>query len=209
MLKFRTLFLAFKYNTVVTYFQHSVLSIIFAWSTRSMCCHSTDKEFWSKAELYLSSRIQYVSNTETKIQLWTMFWGPAAEGSFHPKIAFILNCLYASALVGISVSNLARQQLVQNTLARVVAQKSRFCHITPILADLHWLPCSSQNKFQDCYYHFQGTAFPTAILSRCPCPMVCAHVIPAIFFLVNIHSLTKNCIGKVQVLLIRCLRNLE
>ena len=28
---------------------------------------------------------------------------------------------------------------VQNTLARVVAQKPRFCHITPVLSDLHWL----------------------------------------------------------------------
>ena len=37
-----------------------------------------------------------------------------------------------SLLAGTSVSNLARLQLVQNTLARVVAQKSRFCHITPI-----------------------------------------------------------------------------
>ena len=39
-----------------------------------------------------------------------------------------------------SVSNLARLQPVQNTLARVVTQKSRFCRITPVLADLHWLP---------------------------------------------------------------------
>ena len=29
---------------------------------------------------------------------------------------------------------------VQNTLARVVTQKPRFCHITPVLSDLHWLP---------------------------------------------------------------------
>ena len=39
-----------------------------------------------------------------------------------------------------SVSNLARLQLVQNTLARVVTEKSRFCHITPVLSDLDWLP---------------------------------------------------------------------
>ena len=35
-----------------------------------------------------------------------------------------------SLLAGASVSNLARSLLVQNTLARVVAQKLRFCHIT-------------------------------------------------------------------------------
>ena len=116
-----------------------------------------------------------------------------------------------SLLAGTSFSNLARLQLVQNTLARVVAQKSRVCHITPILADLHCLPvCSSQNKFQNCYYRFQGIAFPTAILSRRPCPTVCPHAITAIiFFLDNMHSLTKNCNGKVQVFLIRCLGHLE
>ena len=44
-----------------------------------------------------------------------------------------------SILAGTSVSNLARLQRVQNTLARVVAQKKpRFCHITPVLSDLHW-----------------------------------------------------------------------
>ena len=45
-----------------------------------------------------------------------------------------------SLLAGIFVSNLARLQLVQNTLARVVAKKSRFDHITPVLSRLHWLP---------------------------------------------------------------------
>ena len=65
-------------------------------------------------------------------------------------------------LAGTSVSNLARLQLVQNTLARVVTQKSHFCRITPVLADQ--LPV--RHTFQDCYYRFQGIAFPTAILSR-------------------------------------------
>ena len=45
-----------------------------------------------------------------------------------------------SLLAGTSVSNQACLQHVQNTLARVVAQKPRFCHITPVLSDLHWLP---------------------------------------------------------------------
>ena len=57
-----------------------------------------------------------------------------------------------SLLVGTSVSNLARLQLVQNTLARVVAQKSRFCHITPILADLHWLPVRHRINFKIARY---------------------------------------------------------
>ena len=53
-----------------------------------------------------------------------------------------------SLLAGTSASNLARLQLVQNTLARVVAQKSRYCHITPVLAGLHWLPVRHQINFK-------------------------------------------------------------
>ena len=45
-------------------------------------------------------------------------------------------------------SNLARLQRVQNTLARVVAQKPRFCHITPVLSDLHWLPVRHRISFK-------------------------------------------------------------
>ena len=53
-----------------------------------------------------------------------------------------------SLLAGTSVSNLARLQLVQNTLARVVTEKSRFCHITPVLSDLHWLPVRHRINFK-------------------------------------------------------------
>ena len=53
-----------------------------------------------------------------------------------------------SLLAGTSVSNLTRLQRVQNTLARVVAQKPRFCHITPVLSDLHWLPVRHRITFK-------------------------------------------------------------
>ena len=53
-----------------------------------------------------------------------------------------------SLLAGTSVSNLARLQRVQNILARVVAQKPRFCHITSVLSDLHWLPVRHRISFK-------------------------------------------------------------
>ena len=53
-----------------------------------------------------------------------------------------------SLLAGTSVSNLAHLQLVQNTLARVVAKKSRFDHITPALSELHWLPVCHRINFK-------------------------------------------------------------
>ena len=44
-----------------------------------------------------------------------------------------------SLLAGTSVSNLILLQRVQNTLARVVAQKPWFCHITPGLSFRIWI----------------------------------------------------------------------
>ena len=56
---------------------------------------------------------------------------------------------YCNALfAGKSVYHLARLQLVQNTLARFVAQKSRFDHITPVLSELHWLPVCHRINFK-------------------------------------------------------------
>ena len=76
-----------------------------------------------------------------------------------------------SLLAGTSVSNLARLQLVQNTLARVVAQKPRFCHITPVLADLHWLPICHRINFKIAtiafkVLHFQQPSYLAALVPR-------------------------------------------
>ena len=76
-----------------------------------------------------------------------------------------------SLLTGTSVANLARLQLVQNTLARVVAQKPRFCHITPVLADLHWLPIRHRINFKIAtiafkVLHFQQPSYLAALVPR-------------------------------------------
>ena len=76
-----------------------------------------------------------------------------------------------SLLAGTSVSNLARLQLVQNTLARDVAQKSRFCHITPILADLYWLPVCDRINYKIAtialkLLHFQRPSSLAALVPR-------------------------------------------
>ena len=67
-----------------------------------------------------------------------------------------------SLLAGTSVSNLSRLQLVQNTLARIVAQKSRFDHIMPVLSELHWLPVRwSPNiyLYSVNIFYFKGSPF--------------------------------------------------
>ena len=53
-----------------------------------------------------------------------------------------------SLRAGTSVSNLTRLQRVQNTFTRVVEQKPRFCHITPVLPDLPWLPVRHRISFK-------------------------------------------------------------
>lgn len=53
-----------------------------------------------------------------------------------------------SLLFGITKANIAKLQLVQNSLARLVTGKRRFDHITPVLADLHWLPVSHRITFK-------------------------------------------------------------
>ena len=103
-----------------------------------------------------------------------------------------------SLLVGTSTSNLARLQLVQNTLARVVAQKSRFCHISPVPFRFALASHPSQNKLQIGYYYFQGTALSAAILSRYPHSTLHTIKNTSILFLFNnMHSSTKDCYGKV------------
>ena len=72
---------------------------------------------------------------------------------------------------GTSVSNLARLQLVQNTLACVVAQKSRFDRITPVLCELHWLPVRHRINFKIAtithrVLQFQQPSYLAALIPR-------------------------------------------
>ena len=70
-----------------------------------------------------------------------------------------------SLLAGTYVSNLTRLQLVQNTLARVVAQKPRFCRITPLLSDRHWLPVCHRINFKIATITFKVLQFQQPYLA--------------------------------------------
>jgi hypothetical protein len=53
-----------------------------------------------------------------------------------------------SLLYNIAAKDLSRLQRVQNCLARVVFKAPRFCHTTPLLKSLHWLPVQQRILFK-------------------------------------------------------------
>ena len=55
-----------------------------------------------------------------------------------------------SFLFNVTEKEISKLQGVQNCLARVVTKSPRFCHITPLLKALHWLPVRYRIKFKLC-----------------------------------------------------------
>ena len=78
---------------------------------------------------------------------------------------------------GISQANLNKIQCIQNTLARVVTNTSKFEHITLILKKLHWLPIKQRIDYKLCLliyktlqiqqptYLYNSLSFPSHSLS--------------------------------------------
>ena len=56
------------------------------------------------------------------------------------------NSLYS----GISHTNLNKLQRIQNSLARVITNTSKYQHITPTLKKLHWLPIKQRIDYKTC-----------------------------------------------------------
>ena len=53
-----------------------------------------------------------------------------------------------SLLYGLPDYQLAKLQRVQNSAARLVYRESKFCHITPLLMKLDWLPITYRIRFK-------------------------------------------------------------
>ena len=52
-----------------------------------------------------------------------------------------------SLLYGLPEYQLNKLQRVQNMCARLTCNESKYCHITPLLVDLHWLPVKFRIEF--------------------------------------------------------------
>ena len=99
--------------------------------------------------------------------------------------------------------------LVQNTLARVVTEKSRFCHITPVLSELHWLPVRHRINFKIATITFKVLQFQQ--------PSYLATLIPRYVptqslrssFSLSLCIPTRKTEMAVQIILICCLECLE
>ena len=61
-----------------------------------------------------------------------------------------------SVLFNVTEKEISKLQGVQNCLARVVTKCPRFCHITPLLKSLHWLPVRYRIKFKLCFLTYQA-----------------------------------------------------
>ena len=61
-----------------------------------------------------------------------------------------------SVLFNVTEKEISKKQGLQNCLARVVTKSPRFCHITPFLKSLHWLPVSHRIKFKLCSLTYQA-----------------------------------------------------
>ena len=73
-----------------------------------------------------------------------------------------------SLFTTLSSSSVSRLQLVQNAAARLLTNTGRRSHITPVLADLHWLPTECINDF-----NFACFVSTLSVMCDCLCSFYC------------------------------------
>lgn len=72
---------------------------------------------------------------------------PSAEKAVHAFVTSRLDCSNA-LLFGIRKNSLQKLQKVQNVAAKLVLQKRKYDHVTPLLVKLHWLPIHLRIEFK-------------------------------------------------------------
>ena len=65
-------------------------------------------------------------------------------------------CYYHTINFNVTENKISKLLGVQKCLSRVVTKSPRFCHITPLLKYLHWLPVRYKIKFKMCSLTYQA-----------------------------------------------------
>ena len=72
---------------------------------------------------------------------------PCTETFVHAFITARIDYCHC-LLYGLPEYRINKLQRIENAAARLICQQSRFCHITPLLFDLHWLPVKFRIEFK-------------------------------------------------------------
>ncbi len=74
--------------------------------------------------------------------------------------ALVLSTLdYCDALLaGLPASSIKSLQLTQNAAARLIFNKPKRTHVTPLFINLHWLPIAARIKFKALMFAYRSTS---------------------------------------------------
>ena len=106
-----------------------------------------------KSTLY-PNLVIFISETSVEFVIFFLSTATALANSLVSSKLDYCNSLYS----GISQTNLNKLQRIQNSLARVITNTSKYQHITPTLKKLHWLPIRQRIDYKIClltYKHLQ------------------------------------------------------
>ena len=70
----------------------------------------------------------------------------SSETLIHAFVSSRLD-YFNSLLYGLPQVQIDKIQRIQNAAARLIFQQPKFCHITPVLSQLHWLPIKYRIEF--------------------------------------------------------------
>ena len=89
---------------------------------------------------------------------WRYLSKESTESLIHAFISSRLD--YCNSLFyNIPAYQLEKLQRIQNAAARLILKESKFCHITPLLMTLHWLPVKYRINFKILLLTFKAINF--------------------------------------------------
>ena len=98
-----------------------------------------------KVSLY-PNLVIFISETSVEFVIFFLSLQPPLANSLVSSKLDYCNSLYSD----ISQTNLNKLQRIQNSLARVITNTSKYQHITPTLKKLHWLPIKQRIDYKIC-----------------------------------------------------------